>query len=236
MDEWDDLKEIALQTVVDQWKAALEVDAIYPTCAKGFDPDSKPDAPYDAGGIHLLRETVENFLRAEGKDLLLARHMGDKEAYAIGIIVTALIAVAVEAFIPGSAVYITATQLAAIVSLYYLYTGKILEKSAAISLMPTFMGRAIGYNLFLWAKSVFPPTVVLDITAAGIAVLVITFAMLAAVTKLLADGYELHESDRLARVFGEIRHGTEATIRSASLADWKSYEFWKRLIKQTIFS
>ena len=108
------------------------------------------------------------------------------------------------------------------------------ERALPWVLLPTFMGKAIGYNLFLFAKS-FCLQRGVDAAAAAIAV-VITFAMLAAVNKILADGYDLHERDRLARVFGEIRHRTEVTIRNASVADWKSAEFWKRLVKQVMFS
>ena len=48
---------------------------------------------------------------------------GEKTSNATKIIATSLVTVAVQAFIPGSAAYMAATQATAIVSLYYLYTG-----------------------------------------------------------------------------------------------------------------
>lgn len=135
-------------------------------------------------------------MKNEGKDILLARHLKDKESYAVAIIASALAASAGAAFIPGSAAYITAIQVAAIMGLYYLYTGNILSKTHALGLLPTFVGRSIGTNIFLWVKSVLPPTGVLDAAAAGIA-LVITFAMLGAVKSLLENGYSLDDTDIL---------------------------------------
>lgn len=231
IDQWDNLKASALDAVIAQWKTALGVEEIFPTCAKGFDPETRTDAPYDVRGIDDLRSAVENFLQAEGKKILLDRHMGDKRPAAVGIIVAALLAVAGEAFIPGSAVYITATQAAAIASLNYLYTGKMLSGSSALALLPTFMGRAVGYNLFLFVKSFMPPTGFVDAAAAAVAV-VVTFAMLATVNTLLAQGCELQERERLAEVFGQIRQRAEASIREASLADWRSPTFWKQLVER----
>ena len=42
VDEWDDLREEALQDVVDQEKTALGVADVFRTCTKGFDPRCKP--------------------------------------------------------------------------------------------------------------------------------------------------------------------------------------------------
>ena len=158
IDEWDDLTPEAVAGVVQQWKEALQISELFPTCAKAYDSQSKPGTSLDLRGIDELLGAIESFLRTEGKELLLARHMGDKTPYAVGIIVAALVAVGAEALLPGAAAFITATQAVAITSLHYLYTGKALSKSSALGLLPTFMGRAIGYNLFLWVKSILPPT------------------------------------------------------------------------------
>ncbi|MEQ1668862.1 MAG: hypothetical protein ABL868_10450, partial [Sulfuriferula sp.] len=72
--------------------------------------------------------------------------------------------------------------------------------SSALSLLPAFLGQSLGTNLFLWAKSVLPPTGVVDIAAAGIAV-IITFAMLAAVHAVLKNGDELASNDVLKKAY-----------------------------------
>jgi small GTP-binding protein len=207
IDEWDDLEESALTDVIEQWKRELGVEHIYPTCTKGYDPRLKKDAPMDIRGVEELNEDIWGYLRKEGKDLLLARHLGDKRKYAAGIIATALVAVAGEAFIPGSAAYITATQTIAITSLYYLYTGNVLSKGNVLALLPTFMGESVGVTVFLWVKSFLPPTGVVDVAAAGVAV-GITFAMLASVTYLLSTGLEINQKNVLKEKFKEYKDST----------------------------
>lgn len=200
IDEWDDLEDRELEGVVDQWRDVLQVGTIFKTCTKGFDPGLKKSARMDIRGVDEVRDTILNFLKREKKDLLLARFLKSKEKYALSIIATAIIAVAGEAFLPGSAAYITATQIVAITSLNYLYTGVILSKGSALRLLPSFMGESLGTSAFLWAKSFLPPTLILDIAAAGIAV-VITFAMLAAVRWVLVNGHSLDEREELKKAF-----------------------------------
>jgi small GTP-binding protein len=204
VDEWDDLDESALQEVVAQWKKSLGATQVLETCAKGYDPKMRKDAPMDLRGIDELKGEIFGFLEEEGKEILLAKHLQNKAPYATKIIVAALAAVAGEAFIPGSAAYITGTQIVAITSLYYLYKGEVLTKSSALTLLPVFAGQSIGTNVFLWAKSFLPPTLVLDIAAAGIAV-VITFAMLAAVKSLLESGHDLSDTKMLTEAFKRFR-------------------------------
>lgn len=204
IDEWDDLEESAYDEVVNQWRAALAVDKVFGTCAKGYDPKMRKSAPMDIRGVEEVREEVFNFLNTEGKALLLARHLRSKEGYAIGIIGAAIVAVAGEAFIPGSAAYITATQVVAITSLNYLYRGEVLSKSSALALLPTFAGESLGTTAFLWAKSFLPPTLILDAAAAGIA-MVITFAMLAAVKWMLENEHSLYEKDILKKTFANFK-------------------------------
>lgn len=220
IDEWDDLEESAYEDVKKQWSSILGVDKVFGTCTKGFDPKMRESAPMDIRGVDELRDEIFNFLNTEGKALLLARHLRSKENYAIGVIVAAVIAVAGEAFIPGSAVYITATQVVAITSLNYLYKGEVLNKSSALALLPTFAGESLGMSAFLWAKSFLPPTLVLDAAAASIAV-VITFAMLAAVKWMLENEHSLDEKDLLRKVFGSFKKiGDE--LKSVKLSDLKS--------------
>jgi small GTP-binding protein len=235
VDEWDDLAQEALEGVINQWKEGLSVDRIWPVCTKGFDPESRPNAPMDLRGVDDLREALEAFLREHGKELLLARHMGDKRSYAIGIITSALIAVAAEAFVPGSAVYITATQAVAISSLHYLYTGRVLSRSAALATLPPFAAEAAGSTVFLWLKSLLPPTGVVDVVAAGVAVTV-TLAILGAVTAILSTGAELHEDAVLRDKFRTIRRRAKEALTGSSRGEWASREFWRRVVSDLLFT
>ncbi|RON64090.1 hypothetical protein BK669_08790 [Pseudomonas fluorescens] len=204
IDEWDDLQESAYEDVKEQWCKILGVDKVFGTCTKGFDPKMRESAPMDIRGVDELRREIFVFLNTEGKALLLARHLRNKESYAVGIIGAAIVAVAGEAFIPGSAAYITATQVVAITSLNYLYKGEVLNKTSALALLPTFAGETLGMSAFLIAKSFLPPTLILDAAAAAIAV-VITFAMLAAVKWMLENDHSLDEKDLLKKVFGDFK-------------------------------
>ncbi len=220
IDEWDDLEDGAINDVVDQWRKVLGVDKIFRTCVKGYDPKFKKDAPMDQRGIDEIIEAIFTFLRQNKKDILLARHMKDKASYALRIIASSLVAVASEAFIPGSAAYITATQVIAISSLNYLYTGEVLNKSSALALMPSFIGETLGSSLFLLAKSFLPPTGVLDAAAAGIAATV-TFAMLAAVKWMLENNHSLTEKDMLKEAFNVFRN-SGGELKKISIDDFNN--------------
>lgn len=233
IDEWDRLAPSALEKVVNQWKQVLQIDRIYPVCAFGYDADTPPDTPLDIRGVYWLREDIENFLGSEGKDLLLARHMGEKKSYAIGIIATALVAVAVQAFIPGSAAYIAATQASAIVALTYLYTGEILSSKASFALLPAFASEAVGTTLFLWVKSFLPPTGIVDVAAAVIAVS-ITLAILATVNSILASGAKLEEEELLKSKFRTYRKQAESALKGLALTDLKDLPSLKAIIEKFI--
>lgn len=233
IDEWDKHSPLALEKVITQWKEVLKIEKIYPVCAFGYDPDTLPGTPLDIRGVYWLREDIENFLGSKGKDLLLARHMGEKKSYAVGIIATALVAVAVQAFIPGSAAYITATQAAAIVSLSYLYTGEILSSKAAFALLPAFASEAATTTLFLWVKSFLPPTGIIDIAAAVIAVS-ITLAILATVNSLLASGAKLEEEELLKSKFRTYRKQAETALKGLALTDLKDLPSLKGMIEKLL--
>ncbi|MEH1783378.1 MAG: GTPase [Nostoc sp.] len=231
IDEWDKHSPLALEKVVTQWKEVLKIEKIYPVCAFGYDADTLPGTPLDIRGVYWLREDIENFLSSKGKDLLLARHMGEKKSYAVGIIATALVAVAVQAFIPGSAVYITATQGAAIVSLSYLYTGEVLSSKAAFALLPAFASEAATTTLFLWVKSFLPPTGIIDIAAAVIATS-ITLAILATINSVLESGAKLEEEELLKSKFRTYRKQAETTLKGLALTDLKDLTSWKGIIEK----
>jgi len=200
IDEWDDLENSAYEEVLSQWKSVLGVDRIFGTCTKGFDPKTRKSAPMDIRGVDDVRKEVFNFLDGKGKAILLARHLKSKETYAIRIIVTAIVAAAGAALVPGGAAIITAAQVIAIESLNYLYKGEVLSKASILSILPAFAGQSLGGTLFLWAKSFLPPTFILEVAAVGVAV-VITFAMLATVNWMLRNEYSLSDKAALTSAF-----------------------------------
>jgi small GTP-binding protein len=204
IDTWDDLKKEAVDDVINQWKKSLGCKKIYPTNTKGYDPESREDAPLDIRGVDALKEDITDFLKKEGKDLLFLKNLQEKEGSANKIILAALVAVAAEAFIPGSAAYITATQTVAITALHYLYTGEVISKKGALALIPTFIGESIGTTVFLWLKSFLPPTGIIDAAAAVVAV-TITFAMLYAIKSALKNNISLDDKDYLLEIFSTLK-------------------------------
>lgn len=220
IDEWDDHKDEAYQAVVSQWRNILGASKIYGVCTKGYDPEMRQGSIMTLRGVDELRKDIFSFLETKGKDILLAKNLKDKNAFADKIVYSSLAAVAVEAFVPGSAIYITATQTAAIVSLNFLYTGNAISRQSALSLIPQFAGRALGTSAFLWLKSVLPPTGVVDIAASFVAVS-ITYAMLAAVKKVLSSGSSLDDIDHLMAVFQSFKESKidpNELIEKANLA------------------
>jgi small GTP-binding protein len=228
IDEWGDLKPTDLDNVINQWKSYLEVDNIYPTCTKGYDPDSLMPI-MDIRGVSQLRGDIEEFLAKKGKDLLLARHMAEKQSYAVKIIATTLASVAGEAFLPGSAVFITATQGVAIGSLHYLYTGKVLSPQAAIAILPTFLSETAGSNLFLFVKSFLPPTGIVDVAAAGIAI-VITLGLLATVNHILASGAELEQEKLLQSKFRIYHKQAKDVLKELASTDVRDIPGWSIIV------
>lgn len=227
-DEWDDLHPTALDEVVNQWKNYLKVDKIYPTCTKGYDPKSR-SPKMDIRGVFQLRSDIEDFLEKKGKDLLLKRHMAEKRSYAVKIIAVALAAVAGEAFLPGGAVFITATQGVAIASLHYLYTGDVLSSKAAIDILPTFLAETAGSSLFLFVKSFLPPTGIIDLAAAGVAV-VITLALLATVNYILASGAKLEQEELLRSKFKTYHQQAKVLLTQLALTDIRDIPGWSALV------
>lgn len=234
-DEHDRNKQSSRDRVLSQWRTQLGEDTVFPTCTFGFDPDSSDSAPMDIRGVDELREAIFDFLREEGKDLLLARNMKDKSRHATRIIATSAVAVAGEAFIPGSAALITATQAVAICSLYYLYTGRVMSKQSALAALPAFAAQAVGSNLFLFAKSLLPPTGVIDAAAATVAVGVTT-AMLITVNIMFSEGHELNEKDRLRTTYSTVKGKVERSVKGASVSDFASMEYWRNLIREIMYA
>ena len=232
IDEWDDFEESEYEDVVKQWQSVLGIDKLFGTCTKGYNPKMRKDAPINTRGVDELLKEIIDFLKTEGKELLLAKHLKYKDKYAIGIIISALVAVAGEAFIPGSAIYISATQAASISALSYLYTGEPLNKTNALSLIGAFAGESIGMNVFLWAKSFLPPTGVVDVLAAGVAITV-TFAMLATVKWLLENNYKLENSGKLKDTYNHFKEiGDE--LKNMSFDDFKNRDALVNLVTRLL--
>jgi len=231
IDEWDDLDSSVLNEIVEQWKRDLGVDKIYPVCTKGYDPKSR-SSKMDIRGVISLRSDIEDFLQKKGKDLLLMRHMAEKQSSAVKIIGTALAAVAGESFLPGSAVYITATQGIAIASLHYLYTGKVLSPQASLGVLPTLLAETAGSSLFLFVKSFLPPTGIIDAAAAGVAV-TITLALLSTVNYILSSGASLEQKELLKSKFETYRHQASDVLKELALTDIKDLPDWLKIV--TVF-
>ena len=220
IDTYDEYTDDALNKVVNQWRSCLGADKLYPVCTFGYDPDLSPSTELNLRGIDDLRRDIEEFLESKQKKLLLARHMSEKRSYAKGIIVTAIVAVGVQAALPGKAAFITATQLTAIASLHYLYKGSILTKSSAWAVLPVFAGQAIATNVFLFFTSFIPPTGVIEI-AAAVTAISITSSMLLAVNYALSNGFDLGDSDILKSKFTEYRSNISQMVRIRSIGDLK---------------
>ena len=232
IDEWDKLEEAALTKVMEQWASGLGVEKIFGACANGYDPKQREGIGMDLRGIDEIRNEILCFLENEGKSLLFEKVLKNKENAAIKIIAGAVVAAAVEAYIPGSAVWITATQAVAITSLVYLYTGELLSKTSVLGILPTFAGQSIGTTAFLWAKSFLPPTGVVDVVASGIAAS-ITFAMLAAVKYVLQSGKSLENLEMLKEAF--TRYSTTGNVlKNISPTDIKSKDFLYNIFKNVL--
>lgn len=234
-----DRQKSSIPKVVEQWKNALglaENEQIFQTCTFGYDSDCDADTELDIRGVDELREAIFVFLKKHGKDLILAREMEKKSIIARRIIYSTLAAVAVEAFIPGSALYITGTQAAAIMSIHYVYTGEVLSKKHAIAAIPLFASQSIGASAFLFAKSFLPPTGVLDIAAAVVATTV-TLAMLSTVNWMYENGYNFDNKTEIKEQFNKFKKLLEHIGAKDIITDiikTKNMSAIKKIIEQLV--
>ncbi len=200
-----DKKKAALENVTKQWHEVLGLksdEKIFQTCADGYDPDTDDDIELDIRGVDELRTSILDFLKAYGKDLLLAREMEKKSTLAKRVIYTCMATTAGCAFIPGSAIYITGAQAAAIMNIHYIYTGEVINKTSAIAAIPLFASQSIGSNLFLVAKSLLPPTGILDVAAAGVA-MGVTLAMLSTVNWMYENNYNFDNKSEIKEQYNK---------------------------------
>jgi hypothetical protein len=203
----------------------------------------------DSSGVHLTATPSDGVhvgvdeLRAAllqtalaGMDVPLERARRAKRPYATAIVSAAALATAAEAFLPGAAAFIVATQVGAITGLYYLYTGKWMGRAQAVGMVPAFAGDAAGTTAFLIAKSFLPPTGVADVVAAAVATSM-TIAMLGTITYALERGYSLDQRDRLMLVFKRLRAKTRAERAKIvrERRQWKDKAFWTEMVRRIIF-
>ena len=186
-------------------------------------------------GIEGLRAAVFT-LALDGVEMTVAEARRAKRPYAAAIIGSAALATAAEGLLPGAAVLVVTSQIGAIGSLSYLYTGRWLGRGQALALVPVFATEAAGGSLFLLAKSFFPPTGVADAAAAAVAA-TLTLSMLGAVAWTLEQGYSLDQKDKLREAFRRLRSRTVAE-RAEILKHrgrWSERSFWAEIAQKLLF-
>jgi hypothetical protein len=186
-------------------------------------------------GIDLVRAAIlDEALRVRGVTVDRVRRA--KRPYATAIIAGAALMAGAEGVLPGAAAFVVGTQVSAIASLHYLYTGKWMGRAHVMTLLPVFASEAAGGSLFLLVKSVLPPTGVADVAAAIVAGSV-TLAMLGAVAGLLEQGYTLDEKEKLRQAFERMQAKTKAE-RARLVRDrhrWKDKTFFRDLVRRLVF-
>ncbi len=214
-------------------------DAVHEAWAALVGPDrvhltATPEG-FASRGVDGLRAALFALALA-GVDLTVTEARRAKRPYAAGIIAGAALATAAEALLPGAAALVVTSQIGAIGSLSYLYTGRFIGRGQALAMLPMFASEAAGGSLFLLAKSFFPPTGVADAAAAAVAAS-LTIAMLGAVAWVLEHGYSLDQKDKLREAFRRLR-ARSAADRAELLrgrARWRERSFWSELVQRWIF-
>jgi hypothetical protein len=208
------------------WGEALDPARVYLTA-------TKPGAP--AHGVDDLRAALLR-IALDSVEVPLERARRAKRPYATAIIAGAALVAAAEGLLPGAAAFVVATQVGAIVSLYYLYTGRMLARSQALALIPAFATQAVGGSVFLFVKSFLPPTGVADAVAAGLAGSM-TISILGSVAWMLEQGYSLQEKEQMALAFKRMKAKTRAErVRiTRNRKRWTDKEFWADVVRRVVF-
>jgi hypothetical protein len=186
-------------------------------------------------GIDVLRAALlEEALRRLG--ISVERIRKAKRPYATGIIAGAALMAGAEGILPGAAAFVVGTQVSAIASLHYLYTGKWVGRGHIMALLPVFASEAAGGSLVLLVKSLLPPTGVGEFVAVVVAASM-TVAMLGAVAGLLEQGYTLDETEKLRQAFERMNAKTKAE-RANLVRDrhrWRDKTFVRDLVRRLVF-
>jgi hypothetical protein len=224
-----DLDPSGDDAVREAWTAIVGAERVYLTST----PASPEGSP--ARGVVELRAALFT-LALEDVDLTVAEARRAKRPYAAAIIASAAFATAAEGLLPGAAALVMTTQVGAIGSLSYLYTGRFIGRGQALGLIPVFATEAAGGSLFLLAKSFFPPTGIADAAAAAVAA-TLTLSMLGAVAFTLEEGYSLDQKDKLREAFRRLRARSVAD-RAELLKQrgrWKDRGFWTEIAQKWLF-
>jgi hypothetical protein len=209
------------------WGKVLDPARVHLTSARSGAP---------AYGVDGLRAALLR-IALDGVEIPIARARRAKRPYATAVIAGAALVAAAEGVLPGAAAFVVATQVGAIVSLYYLYTGKVLARSQALAILPAFATQAVGGSVFLFVKSFLPPTGIADAVAAGVAGSM-TLSILGAVAWALEQGYSLGEKEQLTLAFQRMNARTRAErariarSRRRTIAD---KQFWTDMVRKVVF-
>ncbi|WP_025565814.1 GTPase [Psychromonas sp. SP041] len=244
----DGISKADVELLSNQWKDALGLNAkdkLYGCVSIGYGENDRIVCPFtseetpipidDFGipktvqGVDEVRKAVSKKLEEINKNLLFLKSQQSKGKAALITISGACVTSGGFAFIPGSGATITVTQITAICSLHYIYEEELLSKSQAIAVLPAYAMQAIGRNLFLWAKSLFPPTGVIDVIAAGIAVS-LTASMLVTVNYMLKNKISLTDAVETKSAYAKFSKELGDVIKSAPVNDWGKSSFWSSLI------
>lgn len=128
-EEYNKLERSTFNKVIAHCKSDFQIQQIYPLCTFGYEPGTCLDTPLNIRGVDQLREELKDFLasHSEGKEILLARFMGEKRPFLVKIITVTSCLVAAAAFAPSSAILSATLQAAGICQLYYLYKGRVIS-------------------------------------------------------------------------------------------------------------
>ncbi|MCX2760073.1 50S ribosome-binding GTPase [Vibrio sp. Sgm 22] len=248
----DSLSKANRETIISQWKEKLDLassETIYCCSSRGYDPEDKiidqytqeetPISVDDFGiprtvfGVDEITKDIAKKLEKINKDLLFLKSQQNKSKAALLAITAACVSAGIAAFFPGSGVTVTGIQVGAICGLYYIYTGTMLSKTQALAMLPAYATQAIGRNLFLWAKSIMPPTGYIDAAAVGIAV-TLTVSMLLTVNYMLKNNLDLMDTAATKGIFGDFDSQLGKIVKGASKTDWANPDFWKKVISRLV--
>jgi GTP-binding protein EngB required for normal cell division len=223
VDHWDRHGPDTVEEILAQWREALGVDRVYPTCTFGYDPELPDGTALDLRGVDELREELERILG--DKALQLARHMAEKLPYAQDVIARTLKVCADTPLLRAIPAVVIGAQVRAICELNVLYTGRTLGRSEALALLPVVARNAPLVTALLW----FPPLGPLWLVLAPLARRLrstLVFSLLSAVQWALAARQPL-ERPLISRRFRVSRHLVRRRIAAGERTVWQEPLFWR---------
>lgn len=108
-----------------------------------------------------------------------------------------------------------------------------MSKSDAVSMLGVFAAETVGTTLFLIAKSFLPPTGIVDVAAATIAVSV-SAAMLATVAKLFESGHTLEDKQEIKDIFSKILPEAKKIFKDVKKDDILNKDFYKDILSKLL--